>query len=29
MNDEDYHAVLIANNILGGGGEGYLFKNLT
>lgn len=28
MNDEDYHASLIANNILGGGGEGYLFKNL-
>ncbi|WP_296385883.1 insulinase family protein [Winogradskyella sp.] len=28
MNDEDYHAALIANNILGGGGEGYLFKNL-
>jgi len=28
MGDEDYHAALIANNILGGGGEGYLFKNL-
>ena len=28
MNDEDYHAALIANNILGGGGEGYLFLNL-
>jgi zinc protease len=28
MNDEDYHASLITNNILGGGGEGYLFKNL-
>lgn len=28
MSDEDYHAVLIANDILGGGGEGYLFKNL-
>lgn len=28
MNDDDYHAALIANNILGGGGEGYLFKNL-
>lgn len=28
MNDKDYHAALIANNILGGGGEGYLFKNL-
>lgn len=28
MNDEDYHAALITNNILGGGGEGYLFKNL-
>ena len=24
MNDEDYHAALIANKILGGGGEGYL-----
>ncbi|MFC0603611.1 M16 family metallopeptidase [Winogradskyella pulchriflava] len=28
MSDEDYHAALITNNILGGGGEGYLFKNL-
>ena len=28
MNDKDYHAALITNNILGGGGEGYLFKNL-
>ena len=28
MNDEDYHAALITNDILGGGGEGYLFKNL-
>ena len=28
MGDEDFHAVLIANDILGGGGEGYLFKNL-
>ncbi|WP_299525298.1 pitrilysin family protein [Winogradskyella sp.] len=28
MNSGDYHAALIANNILGGGGEGYLFKNL-
>ncbi|WP_257014088.1 M16 family metallopeptidase [Winogradskyella undariae] len=28
MNDPDYHAALITNNILGGGGEGYLFKNL-
>jgi len=28
MNDKDYHAALIANDILGGGGEGYLFKNL-
>lgn len=28
MNDADYHAALMANNILGGGGEGYLFKNL-
>ncbi|MEO1031791.1 MAG: insulinase family protein [Bacteroidota bacterium] len=28
MKDEDYHAALITNNILGGGGEGYLFKNL-
>jgi len=28
MGDEDYHAALITNNILGGGGEGYLFKNL-
>tara|TARA_B100000809_G_scaffold48758_1_gene43521 strand:- start:115 stop:2196 length:2082 start_codon:yes stop_codon:yes gene_type:complete len=28
MNDEDYHASIITNSILGGGGEGYLFKNL-
>lgn len=28
MNDPDYHTALITNNILGGGGEGYLFKNL-
>jgi len=28
MSDPDYFAALIANNILGGGGEGYLFKNL-
>ena len=28
MNDPDYLASLMANNILGGGGEGYLFKNL-
>ncbi|MDU8884927.1 pitrilysin family protein [Yeosuana sp. MJ-SS3] len=28
MSDPDYHAVLIANHILGGGGNGYLFKNL-
>jgi len=28
QNDEDYFASLMANNILGGGGEGYLFKNL-
>ena len=28
MGDEDYHIALITNNILGGGGEGYLFKNL-
>jgi len=28
MNDEDYFTSLITNNILGGGGEGYLFKNL-
>lgn len=28
MKDEDYHAALIANEILGGGGEGYLFRNL-
>ena len=26
--DSDYFAALMANNILGGGGEGYLFKNL-
>lgn len=28
MNDDDYHAALITNEILGGGGEGYLFLNL-
>lgn len=28
QNDEDYFTALMANNILGGGGEGYLFKNL-
>ncbi len=28
MGDKDYHAVLIANAILGGGATGYLFKNL-
>ena len=28
MKDEDYHSALIANEILGGGGEGYLFRNL-
>ena len=28
MKDEDYFAALMANDILGGGGEGYLFKNL-
>lgn len=28
MNDDDYLTSLITNNILGGGGEGYLFKNL-
>ncbi|MFB9051734.1 M16 family metallopeptidase [Formosa undariae] len=28
MNDPDYFAAQIANYILGGGGEGYLFKNL-
>jgi predicted Zn-dependent peptidase len=28
QNDPDYFAALMANNILGGGGEGYLFKNL-
>jgi hypothetical protein len=28
QNDPDYFASLMANNILGGGGEGYLFKNL-
>ena len=28
MKDSDYHAVLLANYILGGGGEGYLFLNL-
>ena len=27
MNDEDYFAALMANDILGGGGEGYLFKS--
>jgi zinc protease len=28
MNNPDYHAVLIANHILGGGSSGYLFNNL-
>ena len=28
MTDEDYFAALMANDILGGGGAGYLFKNL-
>ena len=28
QNSPDYFAALMANNILGGGGEGYLFKNL-
>jgi len=28
MGDADYHASLIANYILGGGGTGYLFRNL-
>lgn len=28
QSDDDYFAALMANNILGGGGEGYLFKNL-
>jgi len=28
QSDEDYFAALMANNILGGGAEGYLFKNL-
>ena len=28
QSDEDYFAALIANQILGGGSEGYLFKNL-
>lgn len=28
MSDEDFHAILIANHILGGGATGYLFKNL-
>ncbi|MDX1472417.1 MAG: pitrilysin family protein, partial [Flavobacteriaceae bacterium] len=28
MNDKDYHAVLLANFILGGGGAGYLYQNL-
>tara|TARA_B100000900_G_scaffold90902_1_gene74239 strand:- start:6455 stop:8521 length:2067 start_codon:yes stop_codon:yes gene_type:complete len=28
MTSEDYFAGLMANDILGGGGEGYLFKNL-
>lgn len=28
MKDEDYHAALIANDILGSGFSGYLFKNL-
>lgn len=28
MSDPDYHAVLLANYILGGGGSAYLFQNL-
>lgn len=28
QSDPDYFSALMANNILGGGGEGYLFKNL-
>ncbi len=28
MGDDDYHAALVANNILGGGATGYLFQNL-
>jgi zinc protease len=28
QSDSDYFSTLMANNILGGGGEGYLFKNL-
>ena len=28
MTDEDYFSALMANDILGGGGAGYLFKNL-
>lgn len=28
MNDKDYYAVLLANQILGGGGTGRLYKNL-
>ncbi len=28
QSDSDYFSALMANNILGGGGEGYLFKNL-
>ncbi|QNM85426.1 insulinase family protein [Polaribacter pectinis] len=28
MNDKDYYAVLLANQILGGGGTGRVFKNL-
>ena len=28
MGDKDYHAALISNFILGGGGTGYLFRNL-
>ena len=28
MNDSDYHAALIANYILGGGGSAYLYQNL-
>ncbi len=28
MGDEDYHAALIANYIIGGGATGYLFQNL-
>ncbi|WP_460220270.1 M16 family metallopeptidase [Psychroserpens sp. MEBiC05023] len=28
MNDDNYHAALIANSILGGGREGYVYQNL-